>query len=876
LLLGSALCLLWSGAAQAQDKPVTSPTDDEVKAEKSDEIVVTGLRAGIERSLQEKQLSVAIVDVISAEDIGKFPDNNMAESLQRIPGITIDRSELGEGRTINLRGLGAGFTRSEINGGSALNGFDFSVLAPELFSKIVVQKSPTASTVEGGLAGTVLLETPKPFDINGSRIVATAGATFGQKSDTVPRVFGLVSQNWGDTFGVTLAAAYSKTDFRTNEIAYGPWVRFRDIANPAALAAGPPELLDAATPRTSAYYSYIERRENIGGTLAVQARPSDAFDVTLDLIYAQSEGARHDDRPDIPIEGNNGTPTNYTIENGAVTSATFSNVQNRVGTSHRPQELQVYQGTLRAEWRPTDRLAVRPGLTYAQFKSFSRLNLYSFAINGATVSYDVNGDMPNFQSEATDFLSNPEDFGFNVFIFDKFEEKTDEYLAKLDFEYSFDVPGLRSIEFGARYTDRSTDRLGAFAGLFQGATLLGANPPALDAVFRTRDFGVGGAPAQTPSEILAVDTDKVESVFFPGLDPFDSDEFYNDPVSDALRSFTISEKTVGGYVQGNFDLGPLQVNAGLRVIHTKTNSSGTQLIDGLPSPRTDKGSYTNFLPAINARYALTDNALIRATYSRSVTRPDLDSLTPTAFINSGPRTGTRGNPNLRPYIADQADLGFEYYFHAGALVTATGFVKQIDSLITQTVVRELATFPDQLTGEPTEGVIAFTQPNNGDRATVKGLEAGLQSPFYFLPGILGDFGAIFNYTYASSKATIRNSDGSSRTTPLPGLSKHSANAVLYFDHDGIDARLAYTWRSTYLRADPVGRQFGAERYIRGFGQLDFSLNVPVTRNFELGVDVTNILDRQRKEYILIDSGAKMPANVIELGRRFTLTARAVF
>ena len=192
------------------------------------------------------------------------------------------------------------------------------------------------------------------------------------------------------------------------------------------------------------------------------------------------------------------------------------------------------------------------------------------------------------------------------------------------------------------------------------------------------------------------------------------------------------------------------------------------------------------------------------------------------------------------------------------------------------VVRELATFPDQLTGEPTEGVIAFTQPSNGDRATVKGLEAGLQSPFYFLPGILSDFGAILNYTYASSKATIRNSDGSSRSTPLPGLSKHSANAVLYFDHDGVDARLAYTWRSTYLRDDPVGRQFGAERYIRGFGQLDFSLNVPITRNFELGLDVTNILDRQRKEFILIDSGARMPANVIELERRFTLTARAVF
>ena len=879
-LIGSALALLWAGPALAQNAPAA---DGEQAAEKAadDTIVVTGLRAGIERSLDAKQSSINIVDVISAEDIGKFPDNNIAESLQRIPGITIDRSELGEGRTINLRGLGTQFTRTVINEGTALNGFDFVSLAPELFANIVVVKSPTASIVEGGLAGTVKLETPKPFDINGFRVVATAGASMGQKSDAVPRLFGLVSQNWNDQFGMTLAVAYSKTDFRTNEIAFGPWVRFRDIASADALANGPPELLDAATPRTSAYYSYIEKRENIGGTFAAQARPSDNLDITLDLIYARAKGTRFDDRPDIPIEGNNQLPTDYTIENGAVTSATFSNIQNRVGTSVRPLSDEVYQGSVRAEWRPTDRLTVKPGLTYARQNLSSELRLYSFAINGATASYTVDGNMPNFQSQNTDFLSNPEDFAFNVFIFDKFGQKTDEYVAKLDFEYSFDIPGLRSIEFGARYTDRTTDRIGAFAGLFQGAELLGANPPSLGEVFTTRDFGVRGSPSQTPSAILAVDPNKVVSVFYPGLDPYNSSEFYNDPVQDSIRAFTVAEQTLAGYVQGNFDFGALQVNAGVRVVQTKTKSSGTQLVQqpdftAVPTLRTDSGSYTNFLPAINARYQIFEDALIRATYSRSVTRPDLDSLSPSVTINSGPRTGTRGNPNLRPFIADQVDLGFEYYFAPAALATATVFVKQIDQLITQTVVRELATFPDQLTGEPIQGVIAFTEPANGDRATVKGLEAGLQSGFSFLPGVLSNFGGILNYTYASSEATIRDADGTSRTTPLPGLSKHSANAVLYFDRAGIDARLAYAWRSNYLRNDPVGRQFGAERYIRSYGQLDFSLNVPIMRNFEVGLDVTNILDRQRKEYILIDSGAKLPANVIELGRRFTLTARAVF
>ncbi len=308
----------------------------------SNAIVVTGLRAGIERSLVDKRNAINVEDVISAEDIGKFPDNNLAESLQRIPGITIDRSVTGEGQTINLRGLGAGFTRSEINGGTALNGFDFSVLAPELFSKITVEKSPTASTVEGGLAGTIKEETPKPFDIPGFRATVTAGGTFGQEGEKTPRVFALISQNWNDKFGITIAGAYSKTDFRSNEIDYGPWVAFRDIASAATLATAPTDLLNAATPRTSAYYSYQQKRDNYGLTAAAQARPSDNLEITADFLYAKKTGTEIDDRPDAPIEGTsffadgtnspgNQAPTNYVITNGAVTSGTFSNIQNRVG-----------------------------------------------------------------------------------------------------------------------------------------------------------------------------------------------------------------------------------------------------------------------------------------------------------------------------------------------------------------------------------------------------------------------------------------------------------------------------------------------------------------------------------------------------------------
>lgn len=848
-------------------------------------IVVTGLRAGIERSLDAKRKAINVQDVISAEDIGKFPDNNLAESLQRVPGITIDRSVTGEGQTINLRGLGPQFTRSEINGGTALNGFDFSVLAPELFSRITVEKSPVAKTVEGGLAGTIKEETPKPFDIPGFRATATGGITFGQSGEKTPRLFALVSQNWDDRFGITIAGAYSKTDFRTNEVDYGPWVAFRNIASAATLATAPEDLLNAATPRTSAYYSYQQKRDNYGLTAAAQARPSDKLEITADFLYARKTGTEIDDRPDAPIEGTsffadgtnsagNQAPTNYTITNGAVTSGTFSNIQNRVGYSYQPQKDSVYQASLRAKWQPTDHLTIEPGISYAHQKTLAELDLFSFAINGANITYNVNGNTPNFSSTATDFSSNPDAYKYNVFIFNRSQDIINEGVARLDFTNTFDIPGFTSLQWGVRLTNRKSTQRAKDVGLYQGADLLNGNNATLGSVYDTLPFSVGGA--NTPSRILAVDINKVQSVFYPGLDPYNSDQFYDDPTQDALASYHVRERTYAGYVQGNFEFGPVSVNAGVRIISTSTHSKGTSLIGAAPTPSNTQGSYTNFLPAINARYELSPDLLFRATYSRAMTRPTLDQLSPSVIINSGPRTGTRGNPALKPYTADQEDLGFEWYFHKGGLLTITGFAKEIDNLISQSVVSEQATFPDQVTGLPTSGVIAFTQPTNGNHATVKGLEAGLQSPFYFLPGVLSGFGGILNYTFADSKSNTTISATGTRTTALPGLSKHSANAVLYYDRGGVDMRLAYAWRSTYLRDDAVGAQFGAQRYIRNYGQLDLSVNWSVTHFFQLGLDVNNLLDTQRKEYILLDNGAKEPASLLEQERRFVLTGRVVF
>jgi iron complex outermembrane receptor protein len=840
------------------------------------EIVVTGVRGSITRALQIKEESVGVVDVITAEDIGKFSDNNLSEALQRVPGVTIDRSELGEGAQINLRGLGPAFSRTEINGGSAFNGFDFGVLASELFSRITIEKSPTAASTEGGLAGAVYQETPKPFDFEGFAATATAGASIGQEGDTVPRGFALISHNWDDRFGVLASFAYSETDFRTNQVSFGSWGPFRQVASDAALATAPQELLDAATPRTTGYYSYILQRDNIGGTVAFQARPSDAFELTADFVYAKSDSDRWDDRPDAPLEVAVDAPTQYTIRNGAVVSGTFPNVQNRIGTSYRPAEDEVYQFTLRGNWSPNERWTVSPGLTYARHDVSNELELFSFAINGTDLSYSVNGDYADFTTNRTDFSSNPEDYGLNVFFYDRNRIEEEEVLAKIDFERRVDLPGVRAVKFGARFTDRTSDAHGAYSVLVQGADALLPNAPtSLAQVATWRNFDVDGAPAGVPSSILAANVPRVKELFYGNADPYTAPGFIRDPNDTALRTFSIDEQTLAGYLMGEFEFGAVKMNAGVRVVRTESSSSGSQLIDGEVSPRSGSNSYTNFLPALNVRYSLRDDLLLRATYSRTVNRPALFDLRPSTIIDSGPRTGSRGNPDLLPYTADQADLGIEYYFHRGALLNVTGFIKEIDSLITQTTVQEMATFPDQLTREPIQGLIAFTQPANGNSARVLGLEMGVQTPFYFLPGAWSNFGAIVNYTYADSEASITDATGS-RTTALPGLSKNSVNAVLYYDNGRFDARLAYAWRDRYLRDDAVGRQFGAERFIESYGQLDLAINVRIVDHLLINVQALNLLDEQRFEVTRIPGIPDLPTNVLELERRWLVGARFTF
>lgn len=864
-----------------------------------EEVVITGVRGSVIGALDQKRRDSDFVDAISAEDIGKFPDLNLSESLQRVPGVTLNRNQVGDGQAINLRGLGPEFTVVEINGMTGMTngsggrfgnseggrGFNFEILAAELFSNAKVVKSASASKPEGGLAGIVELQTPRPFDYDGLKVSASVQGNYGEAAGKVdPRAALLISKTFNERFGVLASLAYADTAFRSDSIEGGSW---RPFSGPnTAAPAGTPEQRAALNANGTRYYHFSDERESLGGTLTLQFRPTDTLDVTVDAVAAKLNSERLANRDDMPAEGGVPAPVTATIQDGVMTAASFTNIQQRVGTNFYTTDETLYQLSGRADWRPNEHWRITPFVGYAQRESDRIQDLYSFRLaeNGVfdpgVVSYQVRGDFVDARSTKTNFMTNPQDFLFNVFIFRPSTDKDSEFTTKLDAERYFDdLGGLKSVQFGVRYVDRQKERVATQTRLNRAAGVAATVPPNLSAVSQLLDFEVGGAPAGTPTALLAATPSKIRQVFFPGGSPVAGTTTLNLTGFGASNTYEIEEKTLNAYVEGRFESGPLAIDAGIRLVRTEQTASGSTVEnENQPTQRVTpirrSNTYTEYLPSASLRYELSETLLLRAAYSRTLTRPDLNQLAPSEVvrgIDAGGGTGTQGNPDLQPFTADNFDVGLEWYFAPEGLLAATLFYKDIDGLIDVTTQTQTRTFPRQADGVLVTAPILFTRPVNGASAEIQGLEFTAQSRFTFLPeGPLQNFGGIFNYTYTKSSADF-SVQNDVRSSGLPGLSKNSFNAILYYDDGRIDARLSYAWRDRYLAQ--FSDDFGVPRFVDAFGQLDLSASYHITENFTAQFQALNITDEQ----IINQSSARyLPYGVSELDRRVMFGLRYTY
>lgn len=804
LIAGSAIVAPASAWAQDAAQPAADAP--------ADEIVVTGFRQSLQAAINLKKNSVAAVDAIVAEDIAKFPDQNLAESLQRIPGISISR-DAGEGRAITVRGLSSQFTRVRVNGmetiatsvdGASANrdrAFDFNVFASELFSSLVVHKTAEASLDEGSLGAVVDLNTGNPLAGKaGLTAAASAVASFNDLSKKVgPRLAGLLSwRNDAGTFGASISAAYSKTqtlELGNNSVRWAQ-ARFDGVGttncfttqNSGGSYVSSPACDQAALafhPRIPRYGEVAHDRQRLGLTGSIQFSPTEATKLSIDGLYSKFDATREEQWGEVLLRSNersiNVVNPVYDSKNNMV-SATLNDAWVRTEHYKRDSSTEFYQIGATLDQDVTDKLRftlmggvsksnadipVETTIVFddrdAQGYAFDYTNMATPKLTfGTSVT-----DPANFQlAEIRDRPSNNTNRFKTVQLRTEYD-LTDKITLKAGGvwrRYNFDLVSYTrdTAICGNGGTSLVTSASGTIAcsptSLFGPTAVYGFQAtPALSQLFT---LGNAGQPAGNTNSWLVPNLDTAAA--FTGL--------YNRAlVNDAGNIRGVQETSKGAYFQADLkgSLGGMEyaLNAGVRYVKTDQSSYG--LVSGTNATVTR--SYDDWLPSANLALFPTQNVILRGAIADVMTRPTLGSLTPGGSADGFNYKVTSGNPFLKPYRARNYDLAAEWYFAPQAVLSVAWFKKDVSSF-TQSASITGATFTQ--TGLPvsvlspsspaalnpaqlSQPIWTLSTTVNGSGAKLNGWELAAQVPFSaFTEGFLKHFGVIANATFISSNATF--------------------------------------------------------------------------------------------------------------------------
>lgn len=821
-----------------------------------DGIQITGVRASLATAINDKRAASGVVDSITAEDIGKFPDLNLSESLQRVTGVTISRGTDGEGRRVSVRGAPSEFTQTTLNGmlvasGNAGRDFNFDTFASELFSNVSLFKTPTADMQEGGLAATVDLRTPSPLDIrDGMVAVASVQGHYASQglNKVSPRASGMLGGRFMDgRLGALVSVAKSSTAAR-GDIAQGFGFNtlygagYRPAAG-SSLEVNGRTVTDVAELNQIARSTYIPtlprvgpeilERDRLGVTGTLQFQATDDLRITLNTLHASYDIANLRPTYDgMPGYGNARAPRSLTVENGYALVGLFDNVPQRSETVAEDINAKINHTTLDAKWDVGENwtFSGQIGHSNAREDEIRRTYLYQLV---DSYQYDMrNAHYPQFGPVNKDY-TNVAEYSPGQLRFRPEQRRDQINSARFDAQHHFTDGALTSIQAGVHYRDqRKTRSRGEARRAFTTPFSELAVPLPVSRFLKD-------APAGTPTNYPIVDIKRGRELLLPDNTAYPTD---------FPGVFSVSEQVMAGFVRSDwdFDLGErrLQADLGVRVARTQQTSDGYSIAGGVPEAVSIKQSYTDVLPNLNARLELTPELMARFSLNKAMTRATLTDLSPGATVSATTLSATAGNPNLAPFRATQADLALEWYFADEALLSATVFYKNIDSFIARVTEQEVLTGTNLINdaGENVSGqVFNVTRPANGKGGKLHGVELAWQQPFTFLPDPFDGFGMLVNATWSDSRGSITQG-GVESTERLPGQSKLSYNFVTYYEKFGLSLRAAYTYRSNYIEAFE-GRNIAGDLMIRrqdSRGQLDLSARYSVNDHLSFSVDALNV------------------------------------
>ncbi|WP_447954191.1 TonB-dependent receptor [Sphingopyxis chilensis] len=859
------LAKLAGGASLAALAMAPAWAQDTTESAQEDAIVVTGIRASLEQAADIKREADQVLDVITAEDVGKLPDANVAEALQRVTGVQITRV-FGEGQSVSVRGLQQ--VRVEVDGRTLL-GWSARLSPPEndqlgrssgldsvpssLFGRLEVRKSPLASQAEGGLGGTVNLVTPKPLSFKEPTISVRAQGVYSENSDKFePAITGFATTKFADgRIGVMIAGEYQKRTSTTQTFERNNFLDRNYTAGGTTTVQPTPVLLQ--------YEQFTVDRSRLGLNGAIQFEVTPEFTITADALYSKLKTGRRQDFFAFRLPTGANPVTGAVVEDGMVVAGNANGTVTTAGQiRNEPTESFLYGLNGKYE---SDGLTIEADGYYSKGTIDQTIQIITLqgtaAVPGAFDFRDQT--IPSLTLgvtfDPTDYVSyNPANNGVRS---NRLRGLLEEWTGKLDVGY--ETAGGVTIAAGVRYTD-----LHARSNAFRSQVT--PTREEIEPYLKLVDAGdfLSDIPGTFPRSFLST-APTFDYVFTraQAAEPNPDPNGRSTLLPNLQRDYDFSEKTVAGYlmVSGEGEIAgiPYKANAGVRIASTRLSVDSYVNVGAVSTLVTDKNRYTNVLPSANIAFNVTDDFLIRVSGSQTMQRASIADLAPSTFFNATNLSVTGGNVNLEPPIATQADISFEYYTGKSSLISGALFYKDIKNFIANFVTTGVDLDLDDQGRE-----LTFSRPENLASAKIKGFEIGIQQFMDFLPSPLDGFGVIANYTYSDAEDNAG--------FPLVAVSKNSYNLVGLYEKGPFSARLAYNYRDEAVFEFSQGRP----SFVGSRSQLDAQVGLDITKNIALSLQAQNLLPKKSAttEYSNFNTTALNSYALSE--RRFSVGVRAKF
>lgn len=886
-------------------------------------VTVSGIRRGIEAAISIKRNATSIVEAISAEDIGKLPDNTVAESISRLSGVATQRSKInGKATEVSVRGMAPAFNGSLLNGREQASTSDarspeFDLFPSELTGSVLVYKTPDAGLIGQGLASTIDLRTLRPLDF-GKRVFAAnvrkERIGYGSGSDLGSghrKTLTYVDQFFNRTLGLSIGLTSFKQD-NGGELKFDSWGAYTPDV----------EYQGRTVKAIGGFMAETSRRrsERDGASVTLQFRPSDKFRTTADVFYSRgSEATKKTGLEGAIAFGTgiydpNAVITNATVENGIITSGTFSNYKGDVRNHLFSNKDKLLSLGLNTEWKLGDwrivndlshskgsklisnyeTIAGQPGntpesqlgsISYSGFNgtNFNEVKYVpslNYADRKVALLTDVAGWGGGPLSPQAGYLSLPT-------IDDRVQS------LRLSAERPVEWGPLATVRTGVNFTKRDKSRVGQEGRL----SIRG---------------GDGYASATAPGE--GVETAGPTGIPVISFDPtgtlgslYELNRWVDATV--LARDWWVKERVTTAYAMADLDGKlfslPFTGNIGVQLVRTRQEGTGNQVdlanctgitTDTCPSKLKSGGSsYTNVLPSVNLIFDLGNEQLLRFGAGKQVSRANLDNLR--ASMNFGLQsatsvapalTGFAGNPELKPYTARAADLSYEKYFGKRGYVSVAAFYKKLDNYVINAPMQfdfkpyTSPTTPLPATGPYAGSTVGFlTMPQNGQGGNMHGFEFSLNVPFGLVTSLLDGFGVQANHSYTDSSVRLPTSafvtnnnapvfNGVVSEIGLPGLSKNVSSVRLYYEKHGLQLALAAYKRSSFIGQILDYRSDSQFTFIKGEtiadAQLSYELQGGWLKGWSVFLQGHNLTNEPFREYT---NDPNVITNTVTFGRTYS-------